>query len=241
MDFTEWLVVDDQQCGPDILWHAETRLQCQGGTWVEVAGSVGPGHIGCTIDLPVLPPLFSVSEAVELIEADSLEDRVRGYKQISDHYRLDQLSDDERAELVPELIRVAVQHGDQEERFLSLTLAIELLGLLQASEGIPVLMEHVQKEFDSPFLREDETVASKALVQIGHPAIPAIINKAQSATETEWAILENALLSLGDQPAVHKEICGFLDSCPGDVAEKRLSQYILRIANPKGLRGAEAR
>ncbi len=241
MDFTEWLEVDDQQCGPDILWHAETRIQCQGGTWVEVASSVGPGHIGCTIDLPVLPPLFSVSEAVELIEADPIEDRVRGYKQISDHYRLDQLSDDERAELVPELIRVAVQHGDQEERFLSLTLAIELLGLLQASEGIPVLMEHVQKEFDSPFLREDETVASKALVRIGHPAIPAIINKAQSATETEWPIFENVLLSLGDQPAVHKEICGFLDSCPGDVAEKRLSQYILRIANPKGLRGAEAR
>ncbi len=228
LNFTEWLEVDDQQCGPDLAWHAETLLQCHNGTWTETRGSVGLGHIECLgiveIARPRLP--LNVALTASMLESDSLKDRVSASHDVYQAQQMNQLDDQDREELIRQLMGVAARNSDQEEFASALMMSLQLLGVLRAEEAIPLFMEHVLREFQRPAIGVQGTVAASALASLGNAPVRPIAERAGHASDQEWTALENILQTQADQGFVQRTVCATLDSQPGDVAEVRLDRVM---------------
>lgn len=224
--FDEWLEVDGQECGNHILWHANTRVRCESGTWVEVNSSVGLGHPDPGYTIPSQFVGFSLPEAAKLLTSPSGEDRVKAHNVIKYIYASDRLSTHEGQELVHDLLRIENEHAEQKELASPLRLAIQLLGLLKVEDAIPIFMENLLTEFQRPVSGRFPTAASYALVNLGPAAIPAIIHKASTASDEEWRVLEDILKAIEDQQLVQRPVCRALDSDLSNVAEGRLDRYL---------------
>jgi hypothetical protein len=91
-------------------------------------------------------------------------------------------------------------------------------------------MKHILTEFPRPRIGQRKsqlsTEASIALSNLGGAVIPAIIQKARSASNQEWRILEQVLRLFEDQRTLRQAICAALDSDPGKRAEKRLDRFL---------------
>ena len=225
-NFTNWLEVDGQRLGRTVEWHAETRLQCQSGTWVEISGSVGEGHIACTVN-PVAPGLpFSVSKALDLVASESFEDRAKGHQLVAGVHETGQLSEAERSELIDGLVRSSEGRLGQQHYGSTLMVAVQLLGLLRAREAGRVFLDYLLSDFEVPAMGVHPTLAGTSLARLGSAAIPLIVDQASTVTDPEWAILERVLRLIENQSAVRRAVCAALDAGPPPLAEDRLDSLL---------------
>jgi hypothetical protein len=105
----------------------------------------------------------------------------------------------DRQQLIKSLMAM-VQKRTQYELYDQTTLAIELLGNMRAKEAVDILAENITLQpplvnFEVP--RKEETfVAAVALVQIGNPAIPAMVRNITTSSDqvkreiSTWVIQE---------------------------------------------------
>jgi hypothetical protein len=234
-NFRTWVEADGQQCSPFFNWFASTRIKCSNTTWVVdntgPGNTAGPGSIDCAVPANVVSAaMSSVSSVVQLLESTDAADRLTGFNAVLSVYSSDQLKGAEREQLVSELLRIASRHSTNYDLYSSEMLAIDLLGVLQVKEAIPILMKHILTEFPRPRIGQRKsqlsTEASIALSNLGGAVIPAIIQKARSASNQEWRILEQVLRLFEDQRTLRQAICAALDSDPGKRAEKRLDRFL---------------
>jgi hypothetical protein len=228
LNFTEWLEVDNQQCGPDLAWHAETLLQCHNGTWTEIRGSVGPGHIECLGIVQIAQPRLPLNVALtaRMIESDSLEDRVSASHDVNQAQQRNQIDDQDRADLIQQLMGSAARNSNQEEFASSLMMDLQLLAVLRAEEAIPLFLEHALREFQRPAIGAQGTVAASALESLGNASVGPIAERASYASDQEWQALEKILQTEADQRFVQRTVCATLDSRPVDIAEVRLDRVM---------------
>jgi len=139
---------------------------------------------------------------------------------------MNQLDDQDREELIRQLMGVAARNSDQEEFASALMMSLQLLGVLRAEEAIPLFMEHVLREFQRPAIGVQGTVAASALASLGNAPVRPIAERAGHASDQEWTALENILQTQADQGFVQRTVCATLDSQPGDVAEVRLDRVM---------------
>ena len=225
-NFTEKLEVDGQQCGPKLLWHAETRIECSNGNWIEFAGTVGQDHRVCVVGAAPVTPDLSLPAAVELLASDSVDDRVRGYGHIVSLHESGQLNKAERQDLGRHLLALARERPLAHEFGSPLALAIRLLGQLQEVEAMPLFMDHLLDDLRFPVLGRHGTLAGAAISSLGPAAVPGIIASAGSADDDEWQLLQRTLQAIEDQSLVRRAICTALDSNPGPLADERLDDYL---------------
>jgi hypothetical protein len=228
-NFTERLEVDGQQCGQNLLWHAETRIECRGSNWTEIVGGdpVGQDHIVCSLGIHATVPSLSVSTAVELLESDLVDDRVKAYAQLVQLHHSGQLQGAEGRDLRRQLREIAGARAQKRDGFASpLVLAIALLGLLQDVEAVPIFLDHLLSEFQFPVTDPHRTLAGQALANLGSAAVPGMIERAGSLDHSEWRAVVRILQGVEDQQMVRRAVCAALDSEPGTTAEERLDDYL---------------
>jgi len=234
-NFREWLNADGKRCTDNLDWHASTRIKCTAAGWVlDNGGSgnkVGPGHIPIALEAPMdlqLEP-FSAELALELLVSPSTADRLRGQNMVLAAFRSGALSPSERETLVPALVELANQRETCYPIWSTPMLAIRLLGVLGAEEGIPILLDRTLEEFPRPIVTSRDrslTVAADALGRIGTAAVPAILDRASAASDEEWEMLRRSLRVIQDRAGVEKALRQRLESESDPQARQRLQGWL---------------
>jgi hypothetical protein len=232
-NFTESLEVDGQRCGGILIWHAETRIECRGGTWVEYRGSVDPGHIQCGSAF-VVGPSVTMPEALALLDSDSAPDRSKAHREIVGLLESRRLNKAERQELGRQLLTRAKQRRKPQGSASTVALAVSLLSSLRYAEAMPVFIDNLLTELGLPVSGNQQTLAAQAIANIGPPAIPAIVEASAAVGDKEWQILQGLLQLIEDQRLVRRSICSTLDADAGALAEERLDAYLQTRAARRG-------
>ncbi len=222
LNFTEWLDADGQQCGRTVYWHANTHLRCVDGGWVEISPSVGEGFYACNLDDRTPGIRFDVGVLLRLLVSDSFRDQAIACKAILGAHESDRLNTEDRGELISGLLTIVREHRREGQSPSPVMLALELLGVLQAEQGIPALLQEVLTQFNFTSGDPQWTVAANALVRLGETTVPHVVQRANEADDLEWRTLERVLQSMKNQTSVCRVICEVLDSEPGLKAEDRL-------------------
>src|SRR6266700_3181090 len=129
---------------------------------------------------------------------------------------------EDRGELISGLLTIVREHRREGQSPSPVMLALELLGVLQAEQGIPALLQEVLTQFNFTSGDPQWTVAANALVRLGETTVPHVVQRANEADDLEWRTLERVLQSMKNQTSVCRVICEVLDSEPGLKAEDRL-------------------
>jgi hypothetical protein len=232
MNFRTWVEVDGQQCSPDFLWYAISRVKCDGQNFVpdDPPNPVGPGVTACV--LPGAQPAIGADlpSALRALTAASGFDRLQARRVIASVIESDDLGAADQAQLVTTLTQIARSHAPKGAVDSSKMLAIELLGELRAPEAVEVLLEQVTRSFPRPVVSNRDappsTVAGSALVKLGNAAVPPIVDRAEAATDEEWRILAHVLGLMDDRAAVRRAICSALDTHTTERAEARLARWM---------------
>lgn len=231
MNFKTWVEVDGQACTPEFSWFAVTRIRCDGAAWIsdDPPNAVGTGATQCNVPTGVHPGPPSVSNAIELLRSDSTLDRLRAGAAIRTTAADIEHASHDRGMVVRELMRLAdegANHGIQSSQMI----ALNLLGVLAAQEATHILMRHLLTPFARSIVsqrdRPPSTVSAKALASLSVDAVPAIVERADTAADDEWFVLQHVFRLIDDQGALRQAICAALDSGVGERAEQRLASVM---------------
>jgi hypothetical protein len=228
MNFSTWVEADGQPCTPEFSWFAVTRLRCNGTAWVseDPTDPVDTGTTQCAVppEGGLIGPA-DVSRIIALLRSDSVGDRLLAQQAVIRTLE-SQVDGVDRQRLIGQLRQIAEGHAQQYDVYSPEMLALNLLGLLHAQDGIEALMNHLLTRFPQSIVSHRDlppaTVASKALANLGTAAVTTIIEKAPSASDEEWDVLAHTLRSIDDRHAVRRSICATLDSHLDERADERL-------------------
>ncbi|MEM7050128.1 MAG: choice-of-anchor D domain-containing protein [Acidobacteriota bacterium] len=222
LNFDEWLRVDGQIAGGIQKWSASTRTFCNGQYWTE--SSEGTGNqlvqnspLACVV--PSSPGIaespFNLSEALSQLVSSNWTIRHSGAATIYAALASGKITASDRQDLLNQLRIIASNpHYRGQQPFSRPLLAINLLGELQDESSIPLLIGRLEEEFRLfGLIEEDElTAAAAALIKIGPAVIEPILDRAQTASASEWELCEAVLAGMEDpadvEEAVERRILG---------------------------------
>jgi len=141
---------------------------------------------------------------IEDLQSDRLRDRLEARRSVRDAYERGGLSAEEQALLTKELLRLARIREEQYAFYDPVMIAIELLGVLQATEAIPVMLDRIWDGFPRVVL-DTRTVAASALLELGDSAVGPILERCATATPREWDGMRGVLHELDRRSPVARE------------------------------------
>lgn len=195
-------------------------INCSSGASREARSPDGDNQSGDVVNLPVRQDSAGTNKAGDLVQKLQVAGEAEQEKVKKELSLLAEESAESREQVIQELI-IRVKGSDVRSRLTSRAhynawkSAVDLLGQLKATEAIDVLVECIACNDGIAGLSNDRYPALKAILAIGHEAIPKLTQA----------------LSNNDDPATRIFSASALGQLGGDEAKEALEQALLSEQN----------